>query len=468
MAISSAAETFHEDAAPRAPRSISLRLRLLALAALSIAATLTVAGLSFSYIFEDHVERLMEQDLETRWRELAGAFALDADGSPIVTQELTDPRYRLPASGAYWRVAESDHVALRSRSLWDQDLEPTQSAHFSPTGEAIEQRGPNGSAVYTMEREVTLVGEGAPRVFRLAVALDTAPLDALRRSFVKEMEFALGLIGLVLFAGAWLQASVGLRPLSRLRDELAKVHRGIEPRLAGRFPLEVAPLIKDLNLLIERQEGLVRKARERAGDLAHGLKTPLTILQGEARRLESGGNGDSAALLNQQVDLMRRHVDRELARARTIGATAAAGTLTDAHKTIARLIDLVGRMPRADAIAWENEVSEGFRVRMDPDDFGEVMGNLLDNARKWATSRVRIGVEIRGAVASIVVDDDGPGAAGADLARLAQRGEQANADGEGAGLGLAIVTDVLTQYGSVLAIETSPLGGCRAKFSAPR
>jgi signal transduction histidine kinase len=173
-------------------------------------------------------------------------------------------------------------------------------------------------------------------------------------------------------------------------------------------------------------------------------------------------------LLNQQVDLMRRHVDRELARARTIGATAAAGTLTDAHKTIARLIDLVGRMPRADAIAWENEVSEGFRVRMDPDDFGEVMGNLLDNARKWATSRVRIGVEIRGAVASIVVDDDGPGAAGADLARLAQRGEQANADGEGAGLGLAIVTDVLTQYGSVLAIETSPLGGCRAKFSAPR
>jgi signal transduction histidine kinase len=467
MAILSAAETVREDAAPRAARSISLRVRLLALAALSIAATLTVAGLSFSHIFEDHVERLMEQDLETRWRELAGSFGLDADGKPEITQELTDPRYGLPASGAYWRVATGGQVALRSRSLWDQDLEPTQSEHFSPTGKAIEQRGPNGSTVYMMEREVRLDGEDAPRVFRLAVALDTAPLDALRQSFVKDVEFALGLIGLVLFSGAWLQASVGLRPLRRLRDELAKVHRGTAPLIAGRFPLEVEPLIKDLNLMIERQEGVVRKARERAGDLAHGLKTPLTILQGEARRLESGGNRDSAALLNEQVNLMRRHVDRELARARTLGTTAAAGTLTDAHKTIARLIDLVGRMPRADAITWENRVNEGLRVRMDPDDFGEVMGNLLDNARKWATSHVRVGAEARDGVASIVVDDDGPGTADAVLVRLPQWGERANANGEGTGLGLAIVTDVLAQYDSVLTIEASPQGGCRAKFSAP-
>ena len=112
MAISSAAETVREDAAPRTARPISLRLRLLALAALSIAATLTVAGLSFSYIFEDHVERLMEQDLETRWRELAGAVALGEDRKPILTHDLTDPRYQLPASGAYWRVAEGDTVSI--------------------------------------------------------------------------------------------------------------------------------------------------------------------------------------------------------------------------------------------------------------------------------------------------------------------------------------------------------------------
>jgi signal transduction histidine kinase len=467
MAILSAAESAAPKDAARKKRPISLRLRLLALAALSIAATLTVAGLSFSRIFEDHVERLMEQDLETRWRELAGSFSLDLDGRPAISQELTDPRYDLPASGAYWRVAEDGHVVLRSRSLWDQDLEPESSVHLSPTGKAIEQRGPNGSTVYVMEREVNLDGGSAPQTFRLAVALDTAPLDALRMSFVNEVAFALGLIGLVLFGGAWLQASVGLWPLRRLRVELAKVRRGVAPRLAGHFPGEVAPLITDLNLMIQRQEDLVRKARERAGDLAHGLKTPLTILRGEARRLELAGNHEAAASLNEQIDLMRRHVDRELARARTIGATAAVGALTDAHKTIERLIDLVSRMPRADEIAWENQVDTGLRVRMDPDDFGEVMGNLLDNARKWAASRVCVSAEIHAGVAWIIVDDDGRSADDAELLRLRQRGERADAGGEGTGLGLAIVTDVLTQYGSALTLEPSPLGGWRARFSSP-
>ncbi len=167
-------------------------------------------------------------------------------------------------------------------------------------------------------------------------------------------------------------------------------------------------MISDLNTMIERQEDVVRKARERAGDLAHGLKTPLTILQGEARRLETSGNIEFASLVRQQVEMMRRHVDRELARARTVGATAAGGTLTDAHKTVSRLIDLVGRMPRADAIAWENQVDEGLRVRIDPDDFGEVMGNLLDNARKWASAHVTVGAEVQDGGVCFVVDDDGP------------------------------------------------------------
>jgi len=465
MATSSAAESPPSESAER---PTSLRLRLLALAALSIAATLTVAGLSFGYIFEDHIERLMEQELEVRWRELAGAVALGEDRRPALTHDLTDPRYQLPASGAYWRVAEGETVWMRSRSLWDEDLGPTPTVHLSPTGQAIERRGPNDTTVYMMEREVRFDAEGAPRVFRLAVALSTAPIDALRRSFVTDVCIALALIGLVLFAGAWLQASVGLSPLRRLRDELARVHRGAKPRLAGSFPSEVAPLASDLNRLLDRQEQLVHKARDRAGDLAHGFKTPLTILQGEGRRLEAAGSFESAALVKQQVELMRRHVDRELARVRTIGATAAAGTLTDARRSIERLIDLVGRMPRGDAIAWENRVDPTLRPRMDSDDFGEVMGNLLDNARKWARSTVKVTSEWRAGAAQLIVDDDGPGAPDALRDSAPKRGEAASeTDDESTGLGLAIVADVLAQYGVSLAIEDSPLGGCRARFVAP-
>ena len=448
-------------------RSSSLRLRLMMLAALSIAVTLTIAGLSLAYIFENHVERLIEQDLEVRWLELADAFALDADHAPILTKGLTDPRYQLPASGAYWRVTENGITRLRSRSLWDQDIAPAKFVHLSPTGKAVEQRGPNGSTLYMMEREVTLDGGREPRIFRLAVALDTVAVSALRRSFTTQVAQALALIGVVLFLGAWVQASFGLRPLKLLRDELAVVNRGSKARLAGRFPDEVAPLVTDLNRLLARQDDLVRKARDRAGDLAHGLKTPLTILQGEARKSEMRGEFDTAASLREQIALMRHHIDRELTRARTFGATAAGGTLTDAKQTVDRLIGLIGRMPRGATIYWDNRLPDGLRLRMDPDDFGETIGNLLDNARKWARSCVRVSARIGDGVASVVVDDDGPGIPPEARGQIVRRGERAAAGGEGAGLGLSIVMDVLAQYGETLTIADAPGGGCRASFGAP-
>ena len=165
---------------------------------------------------------------------------------------------------------------------------------------------------------------------------------------------------------------------------------------------------------------------------------------------------------------MRRHVDRELARARTVGATAGAGTLTDARRSVDRLIDLVGRMPRGDGIVWDNQVDAALRPRMDPDDFGEVMGNLLDNARKWAKSQVRVECQMRAGAAQFIVDDDGPGAPEMVRATLPRRGEATSGeDDESTGLGLAIVADVLAQYGSTLALEDSPSGGCRARFATP-
>jgi signal transduction histidine kinase len=444
----------------------TLRVRLLALAALSIAATLTVAGLSLAYIFENHIERLVEQDLEARWLELASAFALDTEHRPILTKALVDPRYQLPAGGAYWRVSEAGKPLLRSRSLWDQDFEPEPFVHLSPTGKAVERRGPNGSVLYVMEREVRLDGGSPPRVFDLAVGVDTSAVSKLRHSFTGQVVFALVSIGVVLFFGAWAQASFGLRPLRRLREELTLLNRGLKTTLTGRFPEEVAPLVDDLNRLLVRQEDLIRRARDRAGNLAHGLKTPLTILLGEAHRAQARGDLATSELLSEQVGLMKRHIDRELMRARTSGAIAAGSALTDVRETVDRLIDLIRRMPRGDDIAWENDLPHGLRFRMDPDDFAEVTGNLLDNARKWARSRVRISAEVRSDAVRFSIDDDGPGIALEARDEIVKRGERAG-EAEGTGLGLAIAMEVLNQYGEALKIADAPLGGCRVCFDIP-
>ncbi len=208
----------------------------------------------------------------------------------------------------------------------------------------------------------------------------------------------------------------------------------------------------------------MRRARERASDLAHGLKTPLTILSVEARRLQESGNGAGAVRLREQIEQMRAHVERQLARARSHGATAAGGTLTDASSSLERLLGLMRRMPRSENLEWRNTIPVGLRLRIDPEDFGEVVCNLLDNARQWARSRVTISGVVEGNSVRIAVDDDGPGIPPEQREVLRTRGESGALPGNGSGLGLAIVSDVLALYDTTLAIELSPTGGCRVQF----
>jgi signal transduction histidine kinase len=212
-------------------------------------------------------------------------YLLHNKGRPV-----SDPRYQRPAGGAYWRIDEGGHAALRSVSLWDFDFTPAPRAHLSPTGLASERHGPNSSTVYLAEREVVLDGAGGPHSLRIAVALDTSAVERLRRSFGGQVIMALGVIAAVLSAGTWIQSSFALRPLANIRDQLARIHRGADSRMKARYPSEIARLVDGLNKLIGQHEELVRRARERAGDLAHGLKTPLTIMRIEARNAEARGD----------------------------------------------------------------------------------------------------------------------------------------------------------------------------------
>lgn len=437
----------------------SIRARLALASALLILAVLTAAGLGLNLLFQSYIEKRVGQELRGRVLDLAGAIKLDAEGQPALTRAPSDPRYRTPYSGVYWYVREKDAMLFRSRSLWDGEITQAQ-ATANRTDEQVQSvTGPNDDSLYLLERIVVL-GEGsAERSLVLGVALDKAEIAALSSSFGSETATALGLMGVLLFGGAWLQASYGLKPLESLRQQLAMLHKGERGRLDGPFPQEVEHLTHDLNALFGRQREMILRARERAGTLAHGLKTPMTVLYGEARRLEVAGHSQPAAYIREQLDQIRRLLDRELARARAHGESASLGLHADLSATTERLVDLMKRMPRGNDIVW-SVPPPGIHVAMDADDLGEVLGNLLDNARKWARSRVAVDAQpLPGGAVRLTISDDGPGIPDAFREKALERGEGTGNAETSSGLGLAIVSELIAPYGSELKLETSQWGG---------
>lgn len=427
----------------------SLKIRLLLLAAGAIGITLLVAGGSLSLIFERHMLRRVADELSVRWTELAGGVALGPDGKVTIDKPPADPRYGQPLSGAYWQVTGPDGLLLRSRSLWDHVLSVPADA---PADEAFETEGfEPDSEFYIVSRPVTLEGTGVSVPVTLTVVLDHEELQALSEAFNGDLAKALVSIAAALFLGAAVQAHIGLGPLRTIRERIAAIRSGRSTRMGGDFPSEIQPLADDLDRLLDRQDTLIERARDRAGALAHGFKTPLTILTLEARRLAERGDGEGARLLREQIEVMRRHVERELARARIRGAAVDGSALgaaraTELSLTVRRLVDTVRRLPFAERLDFTVEVPADVRIRMDRDDFGEVLGNLLDNARKFAVSAVTVRAvpEAEHGCVRIEVCDDGPGF---DRAASPERNH------DGSGLGLAIVEDVLGAYGAELLRE---------------
>jgi signal transduction histidine kinase len=207
-------------------------------------------------------------------------------------------------------------------------------------------------------------------------------------------------------------------------------------------------LVASINELLDRQETLIGKARDRAGVLAHGLKTPLTVLGAEVRRLDQSGFKDEAKRIQEQLSAIRNHVDRELARSRTSGTPVGCGAYTAVEPTINRLLKLMQHMPRGEEIAWRTDIPPNLGVNMDPHDFGEVLGNLLDNARKWARTQVTVRVTENAGQARISVEDDGLGISGSHNHRQLEPNPTVTSDAASTGLGLGIVEDVLAEYGT--------------------
>ena len=445
----------------------SIRWRLFSIAATSILVALLAAGGALVLIFENHLLRRVAQDLEVRWTELARSFALGRDGKPVVSREPADPRYLQPYGGAYWQIEENGQPVLRSRSLWDYELKTT-SVPSARRASAFEMEGPSHSELYVVERAVTHESGGEARNFVLQVALDHAEIGQLREAFAYDVAKVLALLVVLLIVGGVLQLHFGLAPFERLRRSLGALREGRANRLDGDFPVEVAPLVEDLNLLLDRQEKLIEKARSRAGSLAHGLKTPMTILNGEIGRLEESGQRELAATLRDQYEAIRLHVERELAKARTHGAVRSSIAKTDVRHMAESLVDLMRKVDTEDRIRWDVDVPVGVTTPIEAGDFAEIVGNLLDNARKWARGAVCVEYVSQAGGARLSIADDGPGVEESLRSHILDRGvHAANAPGGSTGLGLSIVMDALAEYGLEMKIDTAA-SGCRISFPLDR
>jgi signal transduction histidine kinase len=276
-------------------------------------------------------------------------------------------------------------------------------------------------------------------------------------------------LAVISMLGGFLAVRSGLWSLAQLRARLAAVHAGRDRRLEGDYPAEVQPLVQDLNALLDDQDEMVRRALAKAGDLAHGLKTPLAILSQEAERAEAQGDRELAATVSQQVERMRRQVEYHLAHARAAASGATLGARCQVLESAEALVRTLDRLHAGRLLCLAIEVPSAHVVRVQREDLDEMLGNLLDNACKWAKSRVSISSSAgaREGRITISVDDDGAGIPASLREAVLQRGVRADEAAPGSGFGLAIVRELVELYGGSIALNESPLGGLRAELDLP-
>ncbi|MBK5960739.1 ATP-binding protein [Rhodoplanes elegans] len=444
----------------------SLRLRLLVAGAVSILVALGVAAFGLSVLFERHAERGMTDELVVLLDRLAAGIDRDADGKLAVADPPDDPRFEKPLSGLYWQVTrEPGGLVDRSRSLWDFELTPPQDEPAEGTVHRHRIAGPGGTQLMAVERRIVLPARLGGATVRLVVGRDAADLATARAEFTSELLPFLALVALLLVIASAVQVRVGLAPLAAVQARLAAIRSGRTERLGIAFPDEVRPLAAEVDGLLVQRDRQVETARARAADLAHGLKTPLQVLAGDIDRLKQKGETAIAADLDLVGETMRRHVERELARARRTAVAADAAAPVGA--VAQRVVDVVRRTPTGDALDWEVTVDPQLAARIAPDDLAEILGNLLDNAARHARERVAITAAIEDGDVVLRVIDDGPGIPAALVPQALRRGGRIDS-GPGTGLGLAIASDIADAWNGTLRLGPTEPGRMTAAVRLPR
>ena len=455
-------------------RTNSLALRLFLSAAGWTGIILLITGFVLSSLYRDAAERSFDRRLNVFLRTLVAEVAAPDDSSERTPQSLGEPQFDLPLSGWYWQLTRLNAArpeVRSSRSLWDSGLPHLADMGVAATDDGTRRAyvpGPEDQRLRLIERTVDLGEDGR---YLVAVAGDSQEIDDETHSFDRAIAATFAILAAVLLLTTMFQVRFGLAPLKRISESLAAIRAGTAERLAGRFPVEIEPLARETNALIDANREIVERARTHVGNLAHALKTPLSVMMNEAA---ARPDDPLAAKVGEQIVIMRDQVTRHLERARIAARATVVGSVTEVAPVVTALTRTMEKIYHPRGIAIDLDAPEGVRFRGERQDIEEMLGNLVDNACKWAQARVSIEVtqERRQddpikVIVRVVVDDDGPGLSPADRDQVARRGQRLDETKPGSGLGLSIVLELASLYGGHLTLSTAPIGGLRAELVLP-
>ncbi len=458
------------------PQFNSLAARLLAAAAVWTVMGLVAGFFVFSGVFRASVESNFDSRLASDLDGMIAAAEPDPGGGVSLQGRFTDPRFERIYSGWYWQIVPdkiSDggpgaNKTQISRSLFDKTIRRTDTSKSNTLiwGHGI---GPENQRVRFVARHVEfpILSTAAPddtRGYTFLVASDMSEIQDQIEDFNQMLFWSFALLGAGLIGAMLFQVRIGLQPLRRLPIALAHIRDGKARRLVGDFPTEIEPLATEVNNLIGHSEEVVGRARTHVSNLAHALKTPLSVLTSEAQA-DPGPLADSVM---RQVEAMRRHVDHYLARARAAGALDVIGTRAPVQPVLNDLARVLRRIHVEKNVTINVDCPLDLAFRGEKQDLEEMAGNLIDNACKWARGRVNVAAHrVEGGKLLLTIGDDGPGLTEDEMARVGERGERLDESVPGTGLGLAIVGDIAKLYGGGIELAKSDLGGLETRLTLP-
>lgn len=445
------------------PKTTSLTARLVISAGLWTLVSLLAGGIVLVLLFQASIERSFDARLEVLLENLIVVSNYDAEEGVSIIGPLAEPRFDQPYAGWYWQITPREGEAMISRSLWDWQLEPNLSVAASQPIR-YDAMGPDEQEIRVAERDIMFPGVQEP--VRFSVAAETTENREEVNSFIFALMWALGILGLGLVGATIIQVRFGLRPLHHLENALTKVRSGDFDRLEGAYPREISPVVGELNELLDHNQEVVERARTHVGNLAHALKTPLSVLVNETKD-DAKNKGELASSVDRQVGEMRKYVDHYLTRARASASGGNIASRTGVGVAVEGLRTTLEKIHEERQIKITVSGAAYYTFRGERQDLEEMLGNLMDNACKWAKSDVTVEITKENGMVIFAVGDNGPGLSEEEREEAFNRGKRLDEAVPGTGLGLHITRDIARLYGGEVELGRAEAGGLLATFCLP-